>query len=369
MKKSWRIFLFLIAVLFITTNAIVADQSTASPLKVGFIMVGPVNDFGWNYAHNQGREFLEKTLNGKVQTTFIENVPENSDVQRVMERMIAQGNKLIFATSYGYLEPALRVAAHHPDVIIMHCGNRSRPPNAGNVGTYFGNQAGAAYVIGTVAGRMTKKNIIGCIGGHPVPQIIQKLNAFALGVHSVNPKAKVHIVWINSWNDPAMESEATQSLIDQGADVISSGDIDSPLAVVRTAARRHIYCATYNGSDMRAQVPDSWLVSAYWNWGPLYVKIAKSVLDHNWKASDSRYGLKDGYIKLSPFGKAVPLAVQSQATDLFKRIAEGRFSIFKGPIKDRDGNLRITEGTTPSDKDLEQMNWLVPGIVGSIPKK
>jgi basic membrane protein A and related proteins len=369
-RTLWRIKVVASAILLILVLATnpVARAENAAPLKVGFIMVGPVNDFGWNYAHNQGREYLEKTLKGKVETNYVEKIPENSDVERVLEKMISQGTKLIFATSYGYLEPAMRVASKHPDIIIMHCGNRSRPQKINNVGTYFGSQYGAAYVVGTVAGRMTKKNNIGCVESQPVPQIIEKLNSFTLGVHSVNPSAKVHIVWINNWTDPPTEAEATESLIDQGSDLVASGDVDSPITVVHTSERRKIKTVSWNGGDMQSQAPNSWTVSTYWNWGPLYVKIAQSVLDKTWKADDARYSLKDGYLKLSSFGKSVPDTVQKQTVELFNKVADGKIAIFKGPISDRDGKLRIPAGKVPDKSDLEKMNWVVPGVEGSIPK-
>jgi basic membrane protein A len=359
----------LIVLIFVLATGTESRAENAVPLKVGFIMVGPVNDFGWNQAHNQGREYLEKTLKGKVETSYVEKVPENSDVERVLEKMISQGTKLIFATSYGYLEPAMRVASKHPDVIIMHCGNRSRPQKIANVGTYFGSQYEAAYVVGTVAGRMTKNNNIGCVEPHPVPQILEKLNSFTLGVHSVNPKAKVHIVWINSWTDPPIEAEATGSLIDQGSDLVASGDVDSPLTVVHTTESKKIQTISWNGSDMKSQAPNGWLVSTFWNWGPYYVKVAQSVMDKTWKAQDERYGLKDGYLKLSSFGKSVPDTVQKQTVDIFNKVADGKISIFKGPISDRDGTLRIPAGKVPEKSELEKMNWVVPGIEGSIPKK
>ena len=346
-------------------NLAIAAGDTAAPLKVGFILVGPVNDFGWNYAHDQGRRYLEKALKGKVITSLAENVPENAEVERVMEKMIAQGTKLIFATSYGYLEPSFRVAARHPDVIIMHCGNRSRPQPVKNVSTYWASQYQAAYVVGMVAGRATKKNSIGCIGGHAVPQILLKLNSFALGVHAVNPKAKVHVVWSNSWCDPSVEAEAAESLIDSGVDVLASGDIDSPLTVARTAEKHHINTVSYNCSDLHSIAPKGWLVSAYFDWGPLYAKVCNSVVNHNWVASDARYGLKDGYVKLTDFGPTVPLAVQKEASDLVKQLADGRVIVFKGPIKDRQGKMRIAPGRSATESELEKIDWVVPWVEGS----
>jgi len=210
-KKS---IVFIVSLLF---GLICASKLSSSgevelkPLKVGFILVGSHLDYGWNYAHDQGRLYLEKHMSGQVQTTLVENVPESADVERVMEKMIAQGNKVIFATSYGYLEPALRVAGRHPEIIIMHAGRSNQHPMK-NVGTYFATQHDPNYAAGIVAGRMTKKNEIGYVGAHPVPPLLVSLNAFTLGAHSVNAKVKVHMVWTNTWHDPVLEAETAKSL-------------------------------------------------------------------------------------------------------------------------------------------------------------
>lgn len=340
----------------------------AKPLKVGFIMVESVSDWGWNWAHNQGRLYLESKLGTQVQTTMAENVPESAEVERVMEKMIAQGVKLIFATSYGYLEPAWRVAARHPDVIIMHCGRVNPHPmkNIGSYGICFGNYVNPDYVAGLVAGRMTKSNEIGYVGGHPVPALLLTLNAFTLGVRSVNPKAKVHVVWTNSWHDPPTEAEAAKGLIDKGVDVLSAR-VDSTLTIVETAEKNHIYSvAPY--ADLRQFAPKGWLTGNRLEWGPLYVRVTKSVLDHTWQSGDEKCNLNNEYGKLSSFGPAVPNEVQQEATVLLKEIEQGKFAVFKGPMKDRDGKERIPAGKIVNKDFLGGMNWAVCGVEGAIPK-
>jgi basic membrane protein A len=337
-----------------------------SPLKVGFIMVGSLNDLGWNYQHNLGRLYMQSKLKGQVETTAVENVPESGEVERVMEKMIAQGNKLIFATSYGYLEPALRVAARHPEIIIMQCGR----PNTSlmkNVGTYFGNYYEPFYVAGLVAGRMTRKNEIGYVGPHSVPPALIMLNAFTLGARSINPKVKVHVVWTNSWSDPATEAEAARGLVDKGVDVLVQ-HADSSKVATQIAEKNGLYSVGVH-SDIHNFAPKGWLTGQAWDWGEVYVKITKSVLNHTWKPGDVRYGLKDGSVKLSSFGPSVPQPVRAEAITILQKMTNGQFDIFKGPISDREGNVRIPAGKVADHSYLEKIDWVVPGVAGSLPKK
>lgn len=336
------------------------------PLKVGFVMVGPVNDMGWNWAHEQGRQFLEAKLAGRVQTSIAEKVPENAESERVMERMIIHGDKLIFLTSYGYLEPALRVAARHPDVIFMQV-NRPNKDFRKNIGTYFVNSSDPMYAAGIVAGRMTKTNEIGYELGHPVPVILLNVNAFTLGARSVNPKVKVHVVWTNNWSDPPTEAEAAKGLIERGADVIVS-HFDSSLAATRTAEKNGVFSVACNG-DIHVEAPKGWLTGQAWNWGPLYVKIANSVIDGSWKAGDRRYDIKDGFVALSAFGNVVPKAVREEASVAIERIKAGQLVVFHGPLRDRDGFERISKDTRLNDDGLMTMDWFVAGVEGTVPQK
>lgn len=343
-----------------------AESSPGVPLKVGFITSGPVADLGWNYEQDQGRLYMQSKLHNLVTTTLAEKVPESAEAERVMEKMIAQGNKLIFATSYGYLEPAQRVATRHPEVIFMQCG-RSNPRPMKNIGTYFVKHYDLPYVVGVVAGRMTKKNEIGYVAAHPIPIQLVSLNAFTLGARSVNPKVKVHVVWTNTWGDPLIEAEAAKGLIDRGVDVLGSLE-SSAATVVQTAESAHVY-SIGDSADLHQMAPQGWLTGQRFDWGPLYVNIARSVLDHTWKAEDRQYGIRDGVLKLSSFGPAVPRAVQQEALAVMDKIENGKLFVFCGPVKDTNGKLRLAVGQAPDAKWLSSMDFFVPGIEGSLPKK
>jgi basic membrane protein A len=341
-----------------------AETARTGPLKVGFLFVGPTSDWGWSYAQNEGRRFVESALQGRVQTTFAENVPEGADAERVMEKMVAQGARLIFATSYAYLEPVLRVAARHPDVKFMQL---SRFEKRDNLGTYFYLQFQPMYAAGVVAGRMTKSNKIGFVGSRQIPPILQTINAFALGVQSVNPTAKIKVVWTNTWVDPALEAEAAKGLFDSGVDVLGF-DLSNPVAIVKTAESHGVYvvgCYT----DVHPFAPKYWLTGASFNWGPYYTKVAQSVLDNNWKNGLTICGAENASVKLSSFGSAVPLAVQKEATAVMQKIKDGKFTVFQGPVKDTEGKIRLAAGQKPEIKWLSGMDFFIPGVEGSLPGK
>lgn len=339
-------------------------QSDDGRLKVGFITVGPVSDWGYNYAHNQGRIFMEGAAPKEFQTTIVENIPESAEVERVMEKMIAGGTTLIFPTSYGYLDPALRVAKRHSDVVFMHCGGYK---NADNLGTYFAYIHEPMYVSGLVAGRMTKTNKMGFVAAHPIPQVLRNINAFTLGARSVNPKAVVHVVWTNNWYDPATEAEAAKGLIDLGVDVLTMHQ-DSPITVVQTAEKHGIFSVGYH-ADLHKFAPKGWLTGAMWDWGELYLQIGRSVRGGSWKTEQHRAGMESGAVKTAPFGTAVPFEVQKEALDLQKKIKDGTFVVFQGPVTDRDGTEQLASGVNPDFDWMEKMDWFVAGVEGAIPKK
>lgn len=342
--------------------ATVANDKLRTPLKVGFIMVGPINDQGWNYAHNQGRLYLESALPNQIITTFAEKVPENSEAERVMEKMIAQGNKLIFATSFGYLEPVMRVAARHPDIIFMQC---NRLIGAQNIGSYPAYIYEPMYICGVVAGRVTKTNKLAFVAGFPIAQVMQEINAFELGARSVNPKAKVHVVWTNSWNDAPADVEASRGLIETGADVLVC--IDTFLAL-RTAEQKGAF-SVGDSVDLHQLLPKSWLTGACWNWGPVYLKVTRSVLNHTWKTGTEPYGMQAGAVTLASFGTAVPKDVQQEALAIAQQITQGKLTVFQGPLKDRDGRVRLAVGEKPSLNWLANMDWFVAGVQGTLPRK
>jgi len=359
-------FLVMILCLGSLTTVIVAraQTNTSVPLKVGFLFVGPISDWGWSYAQNQGRLFVESTLGNKVQTIFAENIPENSEAERIMEKMIAQGAKVIFATSYAYLEPLLRVAARHPDVKFMQ---QSRFETRSNVGTFFNFHYQVMYIFGTVAGQMTKTSKVGFIAARPCPPLLQAINSFALGVHAVNPKAQVKLVWTNNWIDPPTEAEAARGLIDTGVDVLGF-DQSSPLTIVKTAESRGVYVgACY--TDVHQFAPKYWLTGAQFVWGPFYVKTIQSILNNTWKSSINIYDLSSGNVKLSPFGPAVPKKIQQAALALRDKIQQHQFIVFQGPITDTFGKQRLAPGKAPDAKWLANMDFLVAGVQGSIPTK
>jgi basic membrane protein A len=340
------------------------EQPGDGRMKVGFITVGPVSDWGYNYAHNQGRIFLEGVMSKDIQTSIVENIPESAEVERVMEKMIASGTKLIFPTSYGYLDPALRVAERHPEVVFMHCGGYKM---SNNLGTYFAYIHQPMFLAGVVAGRMTKTNKMGFVAAHPIPQVLWNINAFTLGARSVNPSASVNVVWTNSWYDPATEAEAANGLIDLGADVLAMHQ-DSPITVVQTAESRGVYSIGYH-ADLHQFAPKGWLTGAMWDWGGLYEKIAQSVKDGNWKPEIYRAGMESGNVKLSSFGSAVPFEIQKEVLALRQRIEKGDYVVFQGPLKDREGRERLAAGQKPEREWMDNMDWFVEGVQGAIPTK
>ncbi len=337
--------------------------STDKPLKVGFVMVGPATDYGYNHAHNLGRLYLQSHL-PNIQTTVAENIPESAEVERVMEKMISQGNRLIFSTSYGYLEPAERVAKRHPEVTFMQTW---RPSKLKNMGCYAAYQYEPLYAVGVVAGKMTKKNSIGFVCAHPVPLLIQNINAFTLGARSVNPKVKVRVVWTNSWSDPATEAEATKGLIDSGVDMLGCV-LDSPLTVAKTAEKNHImFFGTQ--ADLHEIAPNYWLTGSRFNWDRTYFNIAKAVQDRTWKPTAQMLGMKEGAVELCSFGKLVPTALQKQATASAEQVKQGKKIIFLGPLKDREGKHRLAAGQAADPKLMSEMNWFVEGVDGTLPKR
>jgi len=357
MKRRWGTLIILLLFLILPGNVFAAQDS----LKVGFVYVGPVGDYGWSYAHDQGRQYLEKTL-PDVKTTYVEAVPEGADAERVLTQLARTGHKVIFATSYGYMDAALKVAERFPDVIFLHCSGHKRRQN---LGTYFGRMYQASYLTGLVAGKMTRRNLIGYVAPIPIPEVIRIANAFARGAREVNPDVKVHVVWTHAWYDPATESEAANSLLDIGADVIATQS-DSPTPV-QTAEKRGAYGVGYN-SDAGKFAPQKHLVSAVWNWGPYYVETIKNVRAGTWKSADDWWPIDTGIAGLSSFGSAVPEDVKTLVERRKQDLVAHKFDVFWGPIKDQHGQLRIADGEKPSDTVLLLMDWLIEGMLGRVPR-
>ncbi len=345
----------------------IASEKTSKPIKIGFLMVGSVNDVGWNYNHNQGRMLLQNTLSPGVETTYMEKVPESAEAERAMERMIAQGDKIIFATSYGYLEPAMRVAARHPDVIILETANRFNTSNAKNVASYVMDYSAPMFVSGVVAGRLSKSGNLGFVAAHPVPPILVAINSFILGARSVNPHARCRVVWTNSWSDPATEAEAVRGLVERGVDVVAS-NLDSSLAAAQAAEEARVF-AVGTHADLSKRVPKAWLTGLRFDWGKLDIKVVNSINNGTWKPGNSLLDSTTKYAALLPFGSSVPKPVQAQALQTLKLFRAGKLNVFTGPMNDRDNIERIPAGKKLNLKDLLEMNWLVSGVEGPLPKK
>ncbi len=330
-------------------------------ITAGFIYVGPVGDAGWTYAHDQGRLEMEKLPFVKP-STYIESVPEGAESARVINGLVRKGANLIFTTSFGYMDATIDVARRNKDVVFMHCSGFK---TAENVGTYFGRMYEPRYLSGIVAGKMTKKNVIGYVAAFPIPEVIRGINAFTLGARSVNPQAEVKVVWTQTWFDPGIERDAADSLLDVGADVLAMHQ-DAP-ATLQAAEARGAYVIGYN-SDMRSFAPNAFLTAPVWNWGALYTRLATEVSTGTWKSTQIWDGMKEGLVELAPFNAKVPAEVQTLVTGKAAAIKAGTFHPFTGPIKDQAGNEVVAPGQVPTDGDLLSMNYFVSGVQGTIPK-
>ena len=351
-----------------TLAALAAHPSTAQsvtqpkpPLKVGFVYVSPIGEAGWTYQHDQGRLAMERALGGLVHSTVIEAVAEGSDSERVLRDLAAQGHQLIFATSFGYLEPALRVAADFPDVRFEHAGGYK---TAANLNTYNARYYEARYLAGLLAGHSSKNGVAGYVAGFPVPEVVQGINAFALGMRAVNPKAQVRVLWLNAWFDPPREREAALTLINQGADVLTNHS-GSP-AVPQVAQERGVKLLAYQ-SDMRAFAPGAQLAAVTHHWGGYYTQVARSVLDGNWKPQPVWGGMKDGLVQLTALNSSVPQQARSLIEARRQAIIAGSFAPFSAPLVDNEGKQRLAAGRL-DDNAIASMNWFVQGVVGSLPK-
>ena len=330
----------------------------AKDVKVGFVYVSPVGDAGYSYAHDLGRQAVE-SMDG-VTTSFVESVAEGQDSERVMMNMARKGYDIIFATSYGYMDPMLKVAKEFPDTKFLHCSGYK---NAENMANYFGRIYQARYLTGMVAGAMTKSKVLGYVAAFPIPEVIRGINAFTLGAQAVNPDVEVRVVWTKTWYDPATEKEAAKSLLDVGCDVIAQHQ-DSP-GPQEAAQERGVYSVGYN-SDMSAFAPKSHLTSAVWNWGPFYKEMVQQIMDGTWKAQFYWYGLDHGIVDIAPFGPMVPEDVQKAVLAKKDEIASGAFQVFTGPIKDQAGAEKVAAGKVMADEELLGFNWFVQGIVGTL---
>ncbi|MEW5882247.1 MAG: BMP family ABC transporter substrate-binding protein [Pseudomonadota bacterium] len=336
------------------------EAKQSQPLKVGFVYVSPVGDAGWTSQHDAGRRQMEQALAGKVVTTFVEKVPEGADAERVIRDLAAQGNKLIFTTSFGFMNPTIKVAKEFPDVKFEHAtGYKS----AANVGTYNIRFYEGRYLAGIVAGRMTKTNTLGYVAAFPIPEVLQGINAFTLGARSVNPKVQVRVIWVNSWYDPGKERDAANTLIGQGADVLTH-HTDST-AVVAAAEEKGRMAIAYH-SNMSKFAPKAQIAAVTHHWGAYYTKVAQSVLDGTWKPSNLWGGMKDGMIKIEAISPSVPKDVVDLVKAKEADIIAGKFHPFTGPIRTNTGKEVIASGHL-TDEQLGKMDFYVEGVVGKVP--
>jgi basic membrane protein A len=332
------------------------------PVKVAFVYIGPPGDLGWTYEHDRGRKLLEEALGDDVETTYIEDVPEGPDAKRVIQQYAQEGWDVIFTTSFGYMDPTLEVAEEFPDVLFEHCSGYK---TAENMATYFGRMYQPRYLSGIVAGEMTDSNIIGYVAAFPIPEVIRGINAFTLGVRSVNSDAEVRVVWTNTWYDPVKEREAAEALLDEGADVITQHqDTTEPQ---KAAKERDALSVGYD-SDMREFVGDTVLTSPQWNWGTYYVDTVSEMVNGTWETHQFWGGLETGVVTLAEYSPLVPDDVRAQVDAERERIVDTDWDVFCGPINDQDGNEAVAEGECMPDPDMLNMSWFVEGVVGEIPE-
>ena len=349
----------------VTTSSAQTQAPPQPPLKVAFVYVSPIGEAGWTYQHEQGRLAMQKALGDKVVSTAVEAVAEGADSERVMRDLAAQGHQLIFATSFGYLEPALRVAADFPNLKFEHAGGYK---TAANLNTYNARYYEARYLAGLLAGKSSKSGVAGYVAGFPVPEVVQGINAFTLGMREANPKAEVRVLWLNTWFDPAREREAAQTLVNQGADVLTnhSGSPAVPQTAQANFKDKGVRAVAYQ-SDMRKFAPDAQLAAVTHHWGGYYTQVVSGVLNGTWKPQPAWGGMKDGLVQLSAVGADVPAPVQALVEARRKAIVAGSFKPFAAPLTDNEGRVRLAQGAL-DDASIATMNWFVRGVVGAVPK-
>ncbi|MFC7051542.1 BMP family ABC transporter substrate-binding protein [Hansschlegelia quercus] len=361
MNRATRLFAGLGAALGLAL-AVVGGAGAAEPLKVAFVYTGPIGDHGYSYQHDVGRKAVEKEFGDKVKVSYVENVSEGPDAERVIEQLAASGNKLIFTTSFGFMNPTIKVAARHPDVKFEHATGFK---TAKNVGIYNARFYEGRYIIGQMAAKMSKSGTIGYIASFPIPEVVMGINAAYLGAKTVNPNIKFKIIWVSSWFDPGKESDAAKALVDQGADILMQ-HTDSP-AAMKLAEERGIL-AFGQSSDMADFGPKAQLTSIVDDWNYYYISRVKAVMDGSWKPDNVWDGLKEKMVELAPYGPAVPDDVKKMADETKAKIISGELHPFIGPIAKQDGTPWLKDGEKAQDKDLLSMNFFVQGVEGSLPK-
>ncbi len=348
----------LVAACFFSPLSFAQSTPVMPPVKAGFVYVSPITEAGWTRQHDEGRKAVEQALGDKVKTTCVADVPEGADAERVIRDLAQQGHQIIFTPSFGYMEPTLKVAKDFPQVKFESVTGYKTAPNvaASNARYYEGR-----YLAGVAAGRMTQTNVAGYVAGFPIPEVLQGINAFTLGMRSVNPQARVKVVWLNAWFDPPKEREAAISLFNQEVDVIAFHT--GSTAVMAAAQERGKLAVAYH-SDMRKVAPDAQILAVTHQWGEHYTRRVKAVMDGSWHSGSVWGGVKEGMIRVGDFGPKVPKKVQDEVLARQKQIGEGKLHPFTGPIVDNEGRPVLAKGRRLTDEQILQMNYLVQGVVG-----
>ncbi len=361
MKFSKRATLSLLAACTVLGAASVASAADA-PLKMAWVYVGPVGDGGWTFAHDVGRKAAVKALGDKIQTTFVESVPEGADAERVIRDLAAKGNRIIFTTSFGYMEPTLKVAKSFPKVEFYHAtGFKSDK----NVTIYNSRMYEPAYLAGIIAGHVSKSGVLGFVASFPIPEVVRNINAYTMGARTVNPKITTKVVWVNTWYDPSKERQAAEALIGQGADVLLQNTDSS--AVLQAAQDKGVNAFGWD-SDMTAYAPKAHLASAVEVWGGYYTKVAEAALAGKPIKTTMWGGMKEGFNDLVSVNASVPAAAKKAVDEKATALKAGSFSVFTGPIKAQDGSIKVAAGKTMTDKEIDSVNWYVEGVEGQLPK-
>jgi len=362
MKRRRVVFVLPIAAAIALVLALGVSTGSAkqqAAYKVAFIYVGPHDDHGWSQAHDKGRQYVQKQLGSKVQTTFKELVPEGPQTCQVIESLIRDGNKLIFATSFGFQNCMVSEAKKHSDVKFEQATGTAQSKN---LAEYFGAGEDSIYLSGMAAGAATKKGVIGYVVPFAIPEVIRHANAFALGAQATHPGVKVRLIWTNSWLDVAKEKKAAQNLVAAGSDVLGQ-NVDSP-ATGQYAESKGVPWVGYD-SDAHTFAPKQWLTAAVYNWGPYYLKRVKAAMAGTWKTGFYYGNMKDGFTGLAPYGPKVTAKTKNAIAAKKAAIISGKFYEFAGPVYDQKGKLRLKKGQRMTVKDLYAMNWLVKGVIGS----
>ncbi len=331
----------------------------AEPLKVGYIYLGPIGDYGWTWAHEKGRKAMVDALKGQVVADYVENVKEDASAVPILKDLAQQGHKLIFTTSYGYMDQTVEVAKQFPNVMFEHCTGYK---HADNLGTYNSRFHQGRAVEGTIAGLMSKTGTIGYLGSYKVPEVVLGVNAFTLAAQAQNPEITTKLVMINSWFDPAKEAAAVQTLANLGCDVIAQ-HTDSP-AGLQVCEQRKVWCFG-QGADMKRFAPKTQLTAIEDIWGPYYTSRAKAMLDGTWKPDDAWWGMKEGTVVISPYSSAMPANVKAAADKVIAGWKDGSYDVFTGPLEDQSGKERLAKGERMKDADLAVLDWYVKGVQSS----